>query len=606
MAYLYSFRVFLFITACLSSVFAFSCPCVCADIELEPITVYIQPGENITHENPSRDEDIINRSWRETSSIDILLDTEPGVDISRRGVSGIQSDMSIRGCGAGQVSVAINGVTVNDPQTSHHNLDLPLPQFAVENIEIVKGQSTKPWAQSGIGGSVNIKARRPRDTQSWVFFGRGSDCAENTGVYSCFAKEDKGVNVAAEQSSSEGYRQGTDYKQFAVSSSAAFPFGDKVSNYALAGYGEKEYGASNFYVPYDSREWTDTLFLNWQSSAQIGNLTVRPNLYYRRHHDKFMLDIRRQDFYINRHITKVSGAMVEAEIGFDTAGELGFLIDICNQSIKSTRLVKDSRLRASYALSWKVHHNPAAGFDLSARVDSYSDFNTRILPQAGIYIRPYNFIKFRAAVSRSLMPADYTQLYYEDAVSSGNRNLSPESAINYEAGFDITAAKGNMDLSLTVFNRHTDNMIDWVKYDVSDQVFRAENIAKVRTLGFEGAASAFIAGCLKIKTGYSYSGSDIINSRDFISRYVTGRDEHKLFAMAQLFLPFGVQTVDIIYKNKKDYNNYFLTNCNMNYDLNRNISLFFAVDNVFNKTYWDITDSLMPGRQYLAGMRAKF
>ncbi|MFA5068911.1 MAG: TonB-dependent receptor [Candidatus Omnitrophota bacterium] len=606
MRYSFLFRACLLILISLPLTLIYPRICACEDIELDPITVHIDSGADAAHENPASDIGIVNCCWRETRSIDTLLDMEPGVDISRRGVSGIQSDMNIRGCIAGQASVAINGVIVNDPQTGHHNLDLPLPQPAVENIELVKGQSTQAWAQSGMGGSVNIKAKRPRDTESWAFFGYGSDSTENAGVYACFAKDGKGLNAAAEQSSSAGFRQGTDYKQSAVSSSAVFPFGDRISNYILAAYGEKEYGAANFYAPYDSREWTNVFFLNWQSIVEIGNFKIRPSLYHRRYYDKFMLDTKRQDFYINHHATGVSGVMVESEAILKSIGSIVFLIDICGQSIKSTRLGKDSRVRSSYALSWKAHQNPAAGFDLSVRADDYSDFNTHVLPQAGIYVRPYDFVKIRAGVSRSLATPDYTQLNYEDAVSIGNRGLSPESAVNYEAGFDITPGSDNIGLSVTVFNRDVDNMIDWVKHDSADEVFRAENIVEVKTLGFEGLLQVVTAGFLRIKTGYSYTSSDITNPKGYILRYATDRNEHKLSAKIELSLPFGVQRVDIIYKNKKDYNSYLLAGCGINYDLSRDVSLFLTVDNMLNKAYWDIADNPLPGRKYLAGVRARF
>jgi outer membrane receptor for ferrienterochelin and colicin len=79
-----------------------------------------------------------------------------------------------------------------------------------------------------------------------------------------------------------------------------------------------------------------------------------------------------------------------------------------------------------------------------------------------------------------------------------------------------------------------------------------------------------------------------------------------LSAKIELSLPFGVQRVDIIYKNKKDYNSYLLAGCGINYDLSRDVSLFLTVDNMLNKAYWDIADNPLPGRKYLAGVRARF
>lgn len=73
------------------------------------------------------------------SNIQDLLQYVAGVDIKQRGVEGVQADVSIRGGTFEQTLIMIDGIKVSDPQTAHHNLNLPISLDQVERIEILKG-----------------------------------------------------------------------------------------------------------------------------------------------------------------------------------------------------------------------------------------------------------------------------------------------------------------------------------------------------------------------------------------------------------------------------------------------------------------------------------
>jgi vitamin B12 transporter len=582
--------------------FAFNC--LAYEVELEPITVSLEPVEN--GPSPVKHTVFMNPSEDNFLSIDTALDQVTGLDISRRGIFDIQSDASIRGATFEQTSISVNNIMLNDPQTGHHSLDLAFPESMIDGIEIIRGQSAEIWAQNSIGGSININTKRPVSTGYNASVLYGTDDTQKSSIYASMAGPQKGINLAAEESSSDGFRQGTDFRQFSVSSSATINLDDNISNYLFAGYGEKEFGAANFYAPYNSKEWTDTLFLNWQTQIKMQRLKIMPGLYYRKHHDKFMLDIERPDFYLNYHKTGIRGILIDSDIDLDCYGLLKASLDINEQSIKSSRLGTDSRNRYSYSVIWKNYHYPVLGYDMSLRIDGYSAYNTEILPQAGVYFRPAEHIKIRSSVARSSRAPNYTELFYEDPVSKGNTGLRPESAMTYEAGLDLVFGKtATFNLMLTAFRRDSDNLIDWVKNSPSESVYHAQNIKQVITQGLEAEFTADISW-LQIKTGYSYINSDVKNAEGYISKYALNYPDHKLFSQADIILPFGRQGVNLIYKNKKDYNSYFIMGCKLNYDFNRHANIFMSVDNIFDVEYWDIKDNLLPGRQFMAGIRIEF
>ena len=240
-------------------------------------------------------------------------------------------------------------------------------------------------------------------------------------------------------------------------------------------------------------------------------------------------------------------------------------------------------------------------------MDTYSEYNTQILPQAGVYIRPVECIRLRSSIAKSSRVPSYTDLFYEDPYNKGNKNLSPEKALSYEAGADITFGKDErFNLSVTLFRRDADNLIDWIKRSDLDKFFHAENITRVNAEGVELELNADVLSWLKVSAGYAYIDSNIKKREDYISKYALNHPDHKVSAQAGIILPFGTQNISMLYKNRKDYSSYILMGCNLNYALNKNAGIFLRVDNILDQVYWDIRDNILPGRQIMAGIKARF
>ena len=68
-----------------------------------------------------------------------LLKLDPSLDLEERAPDGVQSDLSIRGGTFGQTLVLLNGMRLNDPQSGHHNMDIPVPLESVDRVEVMRG-----------------------------------------------------------------------------------------------------------------------------------------------------------------------------------------------------------------------------------------------------------------------------------------------------------------------------------------------------------------------------------------------------------------------------------------------------------------------------------
>jgi iron complex outermembrane receptor protein len=78
------------------------------------------------------------------------------MDIRRRGANGVQSDVSFRGSSFEQVLLLINGIRMNDSQTGHNSLNLPVDLGDVERIEVIKGPAARRFGQNAYAGAINI------------------------------------------------------------------------------------------------------------------------------------------------------------------------------------------------------------------------------------------------------------------------------------------------------------------------------------------------------------------------------------------------------------------------------------------------------------------
>ena len=92
-----------------------------------------------------------------------ILRTDSSVDIEQRGGGGTQADVSIRGASFEQTLVLLNGLRINDVETSHFNLDLPVPLEGIRGLDVLHGAGSTLYGSDAIGGVVNVSTFVPTD-----------------------------------------------------------------------------------------------------------------------------------------------------------------------------------------------------------------------------------------------------------------------------------------------------------------------------------------------------------------------------------------------------------------------------------------------------------
>src|SRR5690348_14742885 len=79
------------------------------------------------------------------------LRMDPSVDVTARAPGGVQTDVSIRGSSFGQTLILINGQRVNDPQSGHHNMDIPMPLETIDRVEVMRGSGSAMYGSDAVG-----------------------------------------------------------------------------------------------------------------------------------------------------------------------------------------------------------------------------------------------------------------------------------------------------------------------------------------------------------------------------------------------------------------------------------------------------------------------
>ncbi len=204
------------------------------------------------------------------NTIQDLLQYTAGVDIKQRGVDGIQADASIRGGTFEETLILIDGVKMSDPQTAHHNLNLPVSLDNVEKIEILKGQGSKIYGPNAFSGVINIITKKNQSSSLTVQALGGENSYFNTSLNASYSIWKISNNLSITKDKSDGYRYNTNFDMNNISFGSSLKT-DAANINLLLGYNDKKFGASGFYTSTFKNEWehTTTKIINLSSDISF-------------------------------------------------------------------------------------------------------------------------------------------------------------------------------------------------------------------------------------------------------------------------------------------------------------------------------------------------
>jgi len=527
-----------------------------------------------------------------------------GVDIQNRSVSEVQSDFSIRGSTFQQTLILLNGMRLNDPQTAHHNSDLPVNLEDIERIEIYPGNSNLSFGLDNFAGAINIITKTPQKTKYTLQLETGEHW-DRMGVFSFENKKNNLANqFSIKRQESDGFRPGTDFEISTASSHHIYDFESGDVQLDL-GYNQKEFGAYDFYTPgkgYPSREWTKTEFSALSAKLNEGKFTLNPRIYWRRHYDKFMLDENRPSLSLNHHRADTLNQDFSLSFPADFLGEVKLGQETSQEKIKSTNLGKHVRQSYSFYIQNEKMIFEDLVINLGNRYDHFDSFNP--------YFSPLLLIKYKIGssdlhflTSRSIRQPSFTELYYSDPTTEGNSGLSAEESLNYEIGA-IHNFENKNRLGLNFFSRQEKDLIDWAKSSVSDAKWQAKNIGEAKVLGLEFLTNIDLKKA-DLSFKYTYVNRQIENKDQYIPKYGPISLMHYLNLGLDYDFLSTKQAINFSFKKRPNRNGWLLTDFRIAKNI-KNAELFVNIENLFNVEYQEIEGIPQPGRWIKCGLRVQW
>jgi len=389
-----------------------------------------------------------------------FLREDSSIFLEERGAGGGQADIAMRGGSFEQTLVLLNGFRINDAQTSHHNLDLPLPLDAIDSIQSLEGAGSTLHGVDALSGVVDFLTAAPDHDSLFLRAGEGSFQANEETLLGGATRGSWSGRVAAERNFSTGFMTDRDYRNMDASAESWMGSRLGVTDLLVAS-SDRSFGANEFYGNYPSWERTK----GWFAAArqEFGSHTVAA-FGYRRHTDEFVLFRDDPAIYENNHIDgSWQGSLRETlTVRKDSVLLMGLEAD--GDSIHSNNLGLHARNRGAGYVDLDLR--PAKqrwSLSVGAREEIFSGGAQAVFsPELAGSLRVTKHLKLRASGGYGFRVPTYTDLYYSDPSTLGNPNLKPESAWSSDAGADW-APSAKLTLSATGFFSQQHDTIDYVQ-----------------------------------------------------------------------------------------------------------------------------------------------
>ena len=410
-----------------------------------------------------------------------LLRLDPSLDLQERAPGGVQTDLSIRGGNFGQTLVLLNGLRLNDAQSGHHDMDIPVPVDAVMRVEVLHGSGSSMYGSDATAGVINIITAPPDGLEVRLRAAAGNQGIneQRLSLADSFGKLSEQLTFSRDFSS--GFMPDRDYRNLQLASTTHLITAWGATDLTLA-YMDHPFGADQFYGPYPSWEDTKTW---WVGAQQALGRKTTVSFAYRRHSDLFVLYRDQPQIYTNHHVDEsYQGAVRRTE--FLAAGaNFHYGAEALHESIVSNNLGVHARSRAAVYAAADFRALKRFSLSLAAREEVYRSFSAEFSPTVagGIWISPV--LKFRASASRAFRVPSYTDLYYSDPANRGNPNLRPERAWTYESGIDWNPST-RVRASVAVFERRERDGIDYYRTSPT-AIWQALNIDSLNFTGVESS-----------------------------------------------------------------------------------------------------------------------
>ncbi|MCG9730617.1 TonB-dependent receptor [Shewanella sp. Isolate13] len=536
-------------------------------------------------------------------SVADVLETLPGVSVSRNGGAGQATSISVRGSNSNHVLVLVDGVKVGSATLGTVSFNTLSPEN-IERIEVLKGPRASVWGSDAIGGVIQIFTRQLKGGEWFAGAEYGSDDYIRGSFGAGMEHGNGSTTIALNHEQSNGYdvyngaeveNDDDGYKRNALSLKGSQQLG---SHWQVIWNGQYDKGNTQYDDIYASGSADESDYENylWNLAGQYSN-------------DKFTSKLalsQSRDYNENFRGDDASVAIAEFETTRDqvnwsnqylAADDLSLTggIDWSSEQVKGDYAQDQRDIFAAYALVQKQWSKLLA--EVAVRYDDVENIDSEVSYNASLAYQFNEQWRLAATTGTAFKAPTFNDLYWPD---SGNPDLISETAESYDLTlhFDSQAVRAY----ISVFQNKIDNLIAWAptgeKDDFGWDIWKPANINEAKITGVELSAHYQLLG-LDHQLGYTYLDAENTQTGE----QLVGRSENEFNYM----LSYTWQQFDLLanyhYQGKRYAGSeqfleaYHKLDLSLGYQIDDAWSLRLKANNLFDEEIISDQNYFSPGRE---------
>lgn len=576
-------------------------------------------------------EEEIQRDQRRT--VPDVLATVPGLNVVQAGGVGSATSIFMRGTNPNHSKVLIDGIDVSDPSLTNRIFDLgQLPTADVERIEVLRGPQSGLYGADAIGGVISITTKKgsgpTKVTGSMEAgsFGTFNQTAQVSGskerfnyAFTATHLRSTSIPVTPPELLQPGQQaMNNDYDNWTLSTKLGADLSENVT-VNLVGH----YTDARLLFTGDDFNVFPAVIANEQSTQKQKQFFTRGEAVWslfdgriKNHFGIAYSDLSRSTFDPNSTptVTTADGDRMKYDWRSYTTIMPGYVLLLGleneNERLKTNTDSAEMGNTGAYA---QIQSEVVRRFFFVANIrhddnERFGGHNTwRIAPAVRI---PGTETKLKASYGTGFKAPTLSQLFI-DFPSFGftaNRNLKPETSAGYDYGFEQPLADGRVVFGVTWFHNDIKDLINFNSTFTSN-----ENIGSATTQGYESFVSLAITERLKLRADYTrtsainnITGATLLRRpKDKASVTATWNPTDPLTLSATVLYVGSWLDIDRFGTAPAPFaaDQYTLVNLAADYDINRNVSVFGRIDNLFDHRYQNPIGFERPGFGVFAGIR---
>lgn len=558
---------------------------------------------------------------RQLTSLREALQLVPGGTVLVNGAPGGTASIFLRGVSSSQTLFLVDGIRVNDANTSSGSLLGGADLAGLGTLEIVRGPESTLYGGAAIGGVVALDAARGAGPargsveleggsfDSWRGRAMASGGWGKVGATAAFS-----ANGTDNQRRPNDWDQRTQLLRLDYQISAAVHVGGTFRGLQ-----------QGFTSPGDLRTTNTT---------PVGKTTFEDNL------ATLFIEVRPATRWLSRLVAGAQEEFTKGADRFDGGPEFVFTLTNTRRVIdwQNTLQLGGIRMVAGVNREWstawtsgtsqderlfgvygQAEFTPISSITLSAglRNDNYNTFgHTTTFRVSGAW-RPIAGLKLRASLGSGFMPPSLSARF-GSAFQGPNPDIRPERSRGWDAGVDREWAGGRGTVSLTYFHNSLRDLIGFENAPFP-ALGRNINIERARTSGLE-ASGRVHAGMVDARFAYTLLSARSLSASDPNEDRLIRRPRHALSADLGVAptrrSEAGVGLIVVADRQDTDFNSfpsarvdpgdYAVARVYGSYDLTTRLTLRARVENLFDARYEPVYGFPALGRALRASVEMRF